>query len=172
MANPFYGQNKADDALDWAKNATSGDAFGTVEVAGANEQYGTAANPMSKYDLNRTITCGNATGPDIFLPAVSSSDAGMWLKIKVGVTLTTDAIITAASGDLLIGSVFLKPDADGATTPVYFAADGSDDLIITLNGGTKGGKIGSELFLQVNKNGYWNVEGYLVGTATLVTPFS
>ena len=46
MANPFYGQNKADDAVDWAKNACSGDAFGTVEVAGDNEQYGTAANRM------------------------------------------------------------------------------------------------------------------------------
>ena len=33
MANPFYGQNKADDAVDWAKNACSGDAFGTVEAA-------------------------------------------------------------------------------------------------------------------------------------------
>jgi len=173
MANPFYGQNKADDAVDWAKNACSGDAFGTVEVAGDNEQYGIAANPMSKSDLNRTIVSGHANGIDLFLPAVSASDAGMWLKVAFGATSSgASSIITAATGDLLVGSVFLKPDADGATTPVYFAADGSDDLIITLNGGTTGGKIGSKLFLQVNKDGYWNVEGFLVGTAALATPFS
>jgi len=172
MANPFYGQNKADDALDWAKNACSGDAFGTVEVAGDNEQYGTAANPMSKSDLNRTIVQGHANGFDLFLPAVSSADAGMWLKVVVGVTNSgASTVITAATGDPLVGNVIITKATDAVANAAYFASDGSD-LIFTLDGTTTGGLIGSEVLFQVNKDGYWMVSGNLNGSGTLATSFS
>ena len=173
MANPFYGQNKADDAVDWAKNACSGDAFGTVEVAGDNEQYGTAANPMSKSDLNRTIVNGHTNGFDMWLPSISAADAGMWLKVQCGVASGgASIVITAASGDLLVGNVFNTKATDAVANRVYFAADGSDDLILTLNGTTTGGLIGSEVFLQVNKDGYWNVSGQLNASGSQATPFT
>tara|TARA_R110002020_G_scaffold97_2_gene502 strand:+ start:15 stop:530 length:516 start_codon:yes stop_codon:yes gene_type:complete len=171
MANPLYGQNKADDAVDWAKNLTSGNVYGTVAVAGANTQYGAAATPMSKDLMNRTIVNGHADGLDVFLPAVSAADAGMWLRVVVGVTNTTAIIITAATGDPLVGNIISTKATDAVANAAYFASDGSD-LIFTMNGGTTGGLIGSEVLFQVNKDGYWMVSGNLNGSGTLATSFS
>jgi hypothetical protein len=173
MGIPQYGMNKHGDDLAWAKNAVSGDFFGTVEVAGDNAQFGTAAAPLSKNHLNKTIVQGHANGFDLFLPAVSADDAGMWLKVIAGVTNSgASTIITAASGDLLVGNVISTKATDAVANAAYFAADGSDDLIFTMNGGTTGGLIGSEVWFQVNKDGYWMVSGKLNGSGSLVTPFS
>ena len=172
MANPQYGQNKVDDAVDFAKNASSGVAFGTVAVAGSNTQYGTAASPMSKSLLNRTIVNGNTNGFDLWLPAISSTDAGMWLIVKFGVASGgASVIITAATGDYLIGNCTLTKATDAVANQAYFASDGTD-LILTLNGTTTGGLIGSEVKLQVNKDGYWSVNGILNASGSLVTMFS
>ena len=173
MAIPQYGMNKHGDDIDWAKNAVSGDMYNTVEVAGNNTQYGTAAAPLSKNQMNRTIVNGHTNGFDLWLPAVSSSDAGLWLKVVCGVASGgASIVITAASGDLLVGNVFSTKATDAVANRVYFAADGSDDLIFTLDGTTTGGLIGSEAFFQVNKDGYWNVSAQLTGSGTLATPFS
>tara|TARA_R110002020_G_scaffold8895_9_gene35732 strand:- start:233 stop:751 length:519 start_codon:yes stop_codon:yes gene_type:complete len=172
MANPQYGQNKADDAVDFAKNATSGNAYGTVAVAGDNTQYGAAATPMSKSLLNRTIVNGHTNGFDMWLPAVSSADAGMWLIIKFGVASGgASVIVTAATGDFLIGNCTITKATDAVANQAYFASDGTD-LILTLDGTTTGGLIGSEVKLQVNKDGYWSVNGILNGSGTLANMFS
>ena len=172
MAIPQYGMNKHGDDIDWAKNATSGDLFGTVEVAGNNTQYGAAASPMSKNHLNRTIVNGHTNGFDMFLPSVSSADAGMWLIVKFGVASGgASVVITAASGNPLVGNCTITKASDAVANQAYFASDGSD-LILTLNGTTTGGLIGSEVKLQVNKDGYWSVNGILNGSGTLATMFS
>ena len=172
MANPMYGQNKVDDDLQVAANATSGSSFNTVEVAGDNTQYGTAAVPMSKKLLNRTIVNGHTNGFDLFLPAVSAADAGMWLKVACGVASGgASIIITAATGDPFRGSVFNTKATDAVANRVYFAADGTD-LILTLDGTTTGGLIGSEVLLEVDKDGYWRCSGQLNGSGTLATSFS
>ena len=172
MANPFYGQNKADNAVDFAKNACSGDAFGTVEVAGDNEQYGTSANPMSISDLNRTIVNGHTNGLDLWLPAVSAANAGIWLRIACGVASGgASIIVTAAAGDPFRGYVFKTKATDAVANRLYFAPDGTD-LILTLNGTTTGGLIGSEVFLQVDKDGYWGCSAQLTGSGSIVTSWS
>ena len=172
MGIPQYGMNKHGDDLDWAKNQVSGDFYGTVAVAGDNAQYGTAASPMAKSHLNRTIVQGHANGFDLFLPAVSSDDAGMWLRVVVGVTNSgASTVITAATGDPLVGNVIITKATDAVAESKYFASDGSD-LIFTMNGTTTGGLIGSEVLFQVNKDGYWAVSGSLNGSGTLATSFS
>ena len=173
MAIPYYGQNKHGDDLASAKNMVSGNAYGTVEVAGDNAQYGAAATPMSKELMNRTIVQGHTNGLDLWLPAVSSDDAGMWLRVVSGVTNAgASTVITAASGDLLIGNTIATKATDAVANAAYFAADGSNDLIFTWDGTTTGGLIGSEVFFQVNKDGYWNVVSKANGSGTLATPFS
>jgi hypothetical protein len=172
MANPMYGQNKADDAIDIAGNASSG-SFGQVAVAGDNTQYGTSSNPLGKSDLNKWIVNGHTNGLDLWLPSVSKSDAGLWLGVRCGVASGgASIIITAASGDLLVGHAFITKATDAVANRVYFAADGSDDLILTLNGTTTGGLIGSQAVMQVNKDGYWLVLADLTGSGSLATPFS
>ena len=173
MAIPMYGQNKDGGDLAWALNTTSGGLYGTVTVAGDNAQYGAAATPLGKDELNRTIVQGHANGLDLWLPSISAADAGLWLQVISGVTNSgASTIITAASGDLLIGNTIATKATDAVANSVYFAADGSDDLIFTWNGGTTGGLIGSEVFFQVNKDGYWFVKSVANGSSTLATPFS
>ena len=168
----MYGQNKADDAIDIAGNASSG-SFGQVAVAGDNTQYGTSSVPLGKSDLNKWIVNGHTNGLDLWLPSVSKSDAGLWLGVRCGVASGgASIIITAASGDLLVGHAFITKATDAVANRVYFAADGSDDLILTLNGTTTGGLIGSQAVMQVNKDGYWLVLADLTGSGSLATPFS
>ena len=170
MANiPLYGQNKDGDALNKASNAFRGPL--DVIVAGDNTQY-----TPSKDELCRTYASHHANGMDITLPSVDKSDAGLWVKIEVAVTVTASDLVsvTAASGDLLEGSVYLTKATDAGDVGSYaeFAADESDDLTLSMNGSTKGGLIGSWAKFTVNENGYWTVEGRIFGSGTLATPFS
>ena len=167
MANPMYGQNKSDNALDKARNAHRG-AFDVI-VAGDNSQFS-----PSKDELCCTFASHHANGMDITLPSVSKADAGLWLKIEVAVTVTSSDLVavTAASGDLLEGSVYLTKATDAVANQAEFAADESNDLTFSMNGGTTGGLIGSWAKFTVNENGYWTVEGQVNGSGTLATPFS
>ena len=167
MANPMYGQNKADDGLDMAANANLG---GLDVIVGGND----TAFTLAKEDCCKIYVNGNAGGMDIALPAVSAADAGLWIKIQTGVTVTSSDLIsvTAASGDLLEGHVIISKASDAIANAAYFAADESNDLIFSMNGSTTGGLIGSWAKFTVNKNGYWTVEGELNGSGTLATPFS
>ena len=167
MANPMYGQNKADNALDKARNAFRGRL--DVAVAGDNTQYS-----LAKDDCCRTFASHHANGMDITLPAVSAADAGLWIKIETAVTVTSSDLIsvTAQSGDLLEGSITISKATDYVAEQAEFAADESDDLIFSMNGGTTGGLIGSWAKFTVNVNGYWSVECQLLGSSTLATPFS
>jgi len=164
---PLYGQNKDGDSLNKASNAFRGPL--DVIVAGDNSQYS-----PSKDELCRTYASHHANGMDITLPAVSSADAGLWVRIEVAVTVTSSDLVavTAASGDLLEGSVYLTKATDAVANQVEFAADESNDLTLSMNGSTTGGLIGSWAKLTVNDSGYWTVEGQILGSGTLATPFS
>ena len=134
---PMYGQNKDGADLSWAANAYSGGLFNTVTVAGDNAQFGAAATPLGKSELNRTIVQGHANGLDLWLPAISANDAGLWLQVISGVTNSgASTVVTAASGDLLVGNTVGTKATDAVANAAYFAADGSDDLIFTWNGTT------------------------------------
>tara|TARA_R100000808_G_scaffold22685_1_gene49509 strand:+ start:118 stop:621 length:504 start_codon:yes stop_codon:yes gene_type:complete len=167
MANPMYGQNKADNALDKARNAFRGSL--DVKVAGDNTQF-----TLEKDDCCATYASHHANGMDITLPAVSAEDAGLWIKIETAVTVTSADLIsvTAQSGDLLEGSIIITKASDAVANAAEFAADESNDLVFSMNGGTTGGLIGSWAKFTVNENGYWTVEGFLYGSGSLATPFS
>ena len=127
---------------------------------------------MSKSLLNRTIVNGHTNGFDMWLPSVSAADAGMWLIVKFGVASGgASVIITAASGNPFVGNCTISTASDAIANQAYFASDGSD-LILTLDGTTTGGLIGSEVKLEVNKDGNWSVNGILNGSGTLATMFS
>jgi hypothetical protein len=125
----------------------------------------TAADSGTQYNFNR------AAGVAVVLPAVTASEVGVFYDFFVETTASGDHTITAQAADLLIGAVRIE-DFDTANTGTMFAADGSDDLIITMNGTTKGGKKGSHLRLTCSSATSWTVQGNLFGDGTLATPFS
>ena len=115
-------------------------------------------------------TVNDADGCAIVLPAAVEG-ARISVVLSGDVTSNTTTI-TAAAGDILAGYALIRDEADGAANDFkFFAADNSDDLIITLDGSTKGGLIGDRIELVGRADG-WNVRAVLSGTGTLATPFS
>lgn len=120
----------------------------------------------------RVLLVDDAAGLDFTLPAISLSDVGMHFKFLVTVTVTSNNFrVTAASGDLLFGAIWMA-DFDTANTGAYFAADGTDDLVITMNGSTTGGKKGTWIELTATSATQWFVQGTVFGDGSLATPFS
>lgn len=136
-----------------------------TSLTGAGPTAVTAAMSGYQFNFNR------AAGVAVTLPAVTASEVGVFYDFFFETTATGDHTITAQAADLLIGGLNIQ-DFDTANTGTYFAADGSDDLIITMNGTTKGGKKGSWLRVTCSSATSWTVQGYLYGDGTLATPFS
>ncbi len=125
----------------------------------------TAADSGTQYNFNR------AAGVAVVLPAVTAAEVGVFYDFFFETTATGDHTITAQAGDLIVGGLRIE-DFDTANTGTAFFDAGGDDLIITMNGTTKGGKRGSWLRLTCSSATSWTVQGNLFGDGTLVTPFS
>jgi hypothetical protein len=122
---------------------------------------------LAENESGSIIHCGAAE--DFVLPALTASNVGLEYEFLV-TTTATSLTITAAAGDLLTGGVGM--DSTTAGDSEAFSADGTDDLIITMNGTTTGGIIGSWVVLTAAGATQWLVRGNLLGSGTMVTPFS
>lgn len=123
----------------------------------------------------RVILVDDAAGLDFTLPAISASEVGVTFTFLVTTTITSNSFrVTAASGDLLRGGIAMF-DFDAAYTApqgAYYTPDESNDLIMTMNGGTTGGKKGTKItFTAITATG-WFVDGLAFGDGVLATPFS
>jgi hypothetical protein len=115
--------------------------------------------------------CGAAE--DFVLPALTAANTGelaIWYDFLI-TTTATSFTITAAAGDLLTGGVSVMSTTAGGENDA-FAADGTDDLIFSMNGTTTGGIIGSWVRFTAAGATQWLVQGGTIGSGTLVTPFS
>lgn len=123
----------------------------------------------------RVLIVDDAAGLDFTLPAIGASDIGMHFKFLVTVTITSNSFrVTAATGDLLQGGL-LTVDFDAVYTApqgAFYEPDGTDDLIMTMNGTTQGGKRGSWVEFTALTATQWFVHGVAVGDGTLATQFS
>lgn len=123
----------------------------------------------------RLILVDDAAGLDFTLPAIAAADVGTWFEFLVTVSITSNNFrVTAGAADLLNGGV-LAIDFDAAYTApqaAFFEPDFSDDLVMTCNGGTTGGKKGTRIKFEAVSATQWFVTGTLVGDGVLATPFS
>lgn len=155
------------------ENLVGGLDFRTIRV-----ETLTADRTLTEEDSGVLFVSELAAGLDIVLPALANVDIGTFFEFAWKTTVaTTASTITAAAGDLLFGGVWVVDfDAayDSATRDaMWFAPDGSDDLILTLtSGNTTGGRTGSSVrFVAISATAWW-VTGVLAGNGTIVTPFS
>ena len=113
----------------------------------------------------------DADGGAMVLP---SAGQGKRIIINIGTKITSNTLtITAASGDLLKGFAFLEAtEQTVANNKTMFAPDGTDDLIITLDGSTKGGLVGDKIECVGISATEWRVRAILQHTGTAATPFS
>lgn len=132
----------------------------------------TAATRTMTTDESESLVLLNlATGIDITLPAIKSADeVGTWYEFVSVLAASGDTYtITAQSGDLLIGRVWLH-DTDTAQTLASHAPDVSDDLIITLS--DTADLPGSTVIVTAISTTRWLVQGVLYHTGNSATPFS
>lgn len=119
----------------------------------------------------RVILVDDAAGLDFTLPALSSAEIGTHFLFVVTVTVSSNSFrVTAASGDLLFGGIQLT-DFDTADKCAFFAPDGND-LIMTMNGSTQGGKQGTWVEFIASSATQWLVRGVGAADGTLATMFS
>lgn len=127
---------------------------------------------LTEAQSGSVILVDDAAGLDFTLPAVAAAQVGTWYRFLVTTTITSNNFrVTAASGDLLRGGIWMV-DFDTANTGSYFTPDESNDLIMTMNGSTTGGKKGTVVdFYAIHATG-WFVSGTVFGDGSLATPFS
>ena len=83
-------------------------------------------------------------------------------------TAATDMDILTDGTDKFVGGVYIGvTDATGKT----FISGASND-VITQNGSTKGGLAGSIIRVTAMASAKYAVEGLILGSGTLVTPFA
>jgi hypothetical protein len=157
MANPMYGQNKADNALN---NVVL--SRGYKKITAGLTLDGTEGGVIHIAD---TDACA------IVLPTITAALNGLEYKFIMANDAGADITITAtdAAGDYYQGTIAVHSvDADDG-----FAANGSSNNIITMNATTTGGLLGSEVNLRAIYGIGWLAWGNVLGTnATGATPFS
>jgi hypothetical protein len=117
--------------------------------------------------LGKIIKLSAAAGLTVTLP--SSTGSGNKYKFLVVTTVTTNDYIVSCDADAgaFVGSVTVATDASG----VEFLSDGVNDLI-TMNGSTTGGLLGSVIEITDVATDFWFVEGFTRATGAEATPFS
>ena len=83
-------------------------------------------------------------------------------------TAATDMDILTDGTDKFVGGLYTgKDDASGK---VFISAASND--VITMNGSTKGGLVGSIVKVTAMASAKYAVEGIILGSGTIVTPFA
>ena len=157
MANPMYGQNKADNALN---NVVLSRGYKKI-TAGLTLD----GNDGGIIHIADTDACA------IVLPEITSALNGLEYKFIMANDAGGSITITATdqAGDFYQGTLAVNSvDADDG-----FAANGSSNNIITMNATATGGLLGSEVNLRAVYGIGWIVWGSVYGTDTTgATPFS
>ncbi|CAB4190441.1 hypothetical protein UFOVP1288_63 [uncultured Caudovirales phage] len=130
------------------------------------------------------IIYNNVATTTITLPAVdvtagatgdNPNNLGVVYTFYIAATATAVKIRTTSSspGDLFVGSLVSGKDgiltAGGTAT---FIPNGSSNDVISMNGTTTGGIAGSYLSVVAVATNTYLVQGVLIGSGTLATPFA
>jgi hypothetical protein len=161
-----------------------GPTFDRLSADGSRRQFPGGVRNMFLADSGLTMTerehngariiMYDADGGALVLP--NRPVVGFTVQILIWITMTTSVTITTADADdLYIGSLeHCNTSSSNAT--VRYSADLSNDRIITLNGSTTGGLVGSWVdltYLAPRSAGFgrWLVNGLAIA-AGAATPFS
>ena len=131
----------------------------------------------------RILTCNDADGK-FTLPSITSGSASavsgssdynvasnlgctylFWVE-----TVASDMDIKTDGTDKFYGAVFTGIDSE--ETGETFAANASSNDVMTLNGTTTGGIVGSWVEVTAIASAKYFVRGSLIGSGTVATPFA
>ena len=117
----------------------------------------------SKFTLPSIV----ATAPDADDDPNQTNNLGATFTFVV-VTAATDMDILTDGTDKFVGGLYTG--VDDATGKTFIS--GSSNDVITMNGSTKGGLAGSIVKVTAMASAKYAVEGIILGSGTLVTPFA
>ena len=148
--------------------------------AGVNNSVSLTADTTLTVDAHagKILTCNDADGkftlPSIVVTTPSDPTDPNQAN-NVGATFTffvetaaTDMDILTDGTDKFVGGVYTG--VDDATGKTFISAASND--VITMNGTTKGGLVGSIVKCTAMASAKYAVEGIILGSGTLVTPFA
>ncbi len=114
--------------------------------------------------VGRIIEINDADGA-VTLPTITTDTIGAKYTFFIG-TDATDLDIKTDGTDKFLGSLAVA----GTTTKAF--APGATNDVISMNGTTKGGDKGSYVEITALADDEYLVQGVLVGSGTVVTPFA
>lgn len=130
---------------------------------------------LTEAQSGSVILVDDAAGLDFTLPALAAAQIGIHYKFLVVTTITSNSFrVTAATGDLLRGGLLFMDFDAVVTAPqgIFLEPDESDDLIMSMNGTTTGGKKGTVVdLIGIHATG-WFVSGTVAGDGAMATPFA
>ena len=126
----------------------------------------------------KVLLCNDADGkftlPSIVATAPGSDDDPNKLN-NLGATFTfvietaaTDMDILTDGTDKFVGGLYIGKD--NASGKVFISGASND--VVTFNGTTKGGLVGSVIRCTAMASAKYNIEGIVLGSGTIVTPFA
>lgn len=98
---------------------------------------------------------------------------GTYFDFLVTTTVTSNAakVITGAGTELLIGAL-VNVDTDSSNAVAAWTGNGSSHVAVSMNGTTTGAVAGTKLRFTCLSTTRWMVEGNVLGTGTVATPFA
>lgn len=99
--------------------------------------------------------------------------AGMVFEFMATVAVTSNAqkvITKTIASEFIVGAVLNQTLA--TATPAGFPANGTTIAALSSNGTTSGGLIGSYYRVTAISTTQWGIEGVIIGSGTIITPFA
>ncbi len=158
-----------DKEIDMAKSTFSGPVVsnnGFISAGSNNTKNITADTTLTFNDHAGRITEINDADGVVTLPTITSAELGAKYTLFIGTNMTGK--IKTDGTDKYVGSIMLAVD-DGSKKAFV---PGATNDVIDMNNGTKGGKVGSYVEITALATAEYLVQGLLIGSGTIVTPFA
>lgn len=150
------------------------DVDGNLKVTGGITTEG-SVNLESNTTLSKSSHAGrllrtNDADGVFTLPSITSSDIGAEYNFVIETAATGAGMSIKTDGtDKFFG--YANMLTSGVSGIAFFSTSATDD-VITMNGSTTGGEVGSTLNIRTVADGKYFVEANLVSSGIVATPFS
>ena len=152
-----------------AKSTFSGPVVsnnGFMQLGANNVKNITAENTLTVNDHAGRIIEVNDADCVIRLPTIKSAEIGAKYTFLIQTNMTGK--IKTDGTDKYVGSIMVAVD-DGAKKSFV---PGATNDVIDMNNGTKGGKVGSYIEITALATAEYMVQGVLIGSGSVATPFA
>ena len=159
----------------YQKAATSANPAGTLSGQRKVVKNVTAATTLTVEDSSKLIVFNDVDGAVITLPDSGDGDIiGVTYEFALGVTATSNAhkvVCSDTTNEKLFGVLHMS-DSDTSDATVGFCALAGDSFSAISSNGSTTGIQGSRYSITCIAADKWQVEGTMIGTGTVATPFA